>query len=76
MLENTEPRVHTSGSKCFTHPEAQQKVNVTFLFHTESYNENNVCAQWSMVCMWAAGIIPAAGLGSCEFRIKQGTLQS
>lgn len=35
MLENTESRVHTFGSKCFTHPETKEKVNVTSVCFTQ-----------------------------------------
>lgn len=53
MLEdNLTSRLPTSGSKCFTHPDIQKKVNTPFLCFTQkNYAENNVCAQWSMgVC--------------------------
>lgn len=71
MLEdNLESRLPTSGSKCFTHPVVQKKVNTPSLRFTQ---KTIMKIMFVLYGVWqAAGLIPAAGLGPRQFQDKTG----
>lgn len=71
MLEDSlESRLPTSGSKRFTHPEVQKVVNTPSLRFTQ---KTITKIMFVLNGVWqAAGLIPAAGLGSCQFQDKTG----